>query len=43
MSLVIASGEQISKSPLNTSNSKQMFSFPKEERFRYFKKSLGYD
>ncbi len=34
MSVIIASGEQINKSPLNNSISKQMFSFPREERFR---------
>lgn len=34
MSLVIASGEQISKSPINNSKSKQMYSFPKAQRFR---------
>jgi hypothetical protein len=36
MSIIIASGEQISKSPLNTSKSKQLFSFPKTERFREY-------
>jgi hypothetical protein len=34
MSLIVASGEQISKSPLNNSQSKQMFSFSKAERFQ---------
>jgi len=34
MSVIIASGEPISKSPLNKSLSKQMFSFPKAERFK---------
>lgn len=33
MSIIVASGEQISKSPLNHSQSKQMFSFNKAERF----------
>ncbi len=34
MSIIVASGEAISKSPLNHSTSKQMFSFPKAERFQ---------
>lgn len=34
MSVIVASGEQISKSPLNKSVTKQMFSFPKADRFR---------
>ena len=34
MSVIIASGEQISKSPLNLSKSKQMFSFNKADRFQ---------
>jgi len=34
MSVIIASGEVINKSPLNHSQSKQMFSFPKAERFK---------
>lgn len=33
MSIIIASGEAISKSPINNSKSKQMFSFPKSLRF----------
>lgn len=33
MSITIATGEQISKSPVNNSKSKQMFSFPKSNRF----------
>lgn len=37
------SGEQISKSPLNQSTAKQMFSFSKEERFKAFhQKSARY-
>ncbi len=34
MSMIVASGEQISKSPLNTSLTKQMYSFPKADRFK---------
>lgn len=33
MSIIVASGEAISRSPINTSVSKQMFSFSKAERF----------
>lgn len=33
MSVIIESGEVISKSPLNNSSSKMMYSFPKAERF----------
>jgi hypothetical protein len=33
MSIIIACGEKISKSPTNNSTAKQMFSFPKAERF----------
>jgi len=33
MSIIIASGEQICKSPLNHSSSKHMFSFSKAGRF----------
>jgi hypothetical protein len=33
MSLIVAKGEQISKSPLNHSQSKQMFTFGKAQRF----------
>jgi hypothetical protein len=39
MSIIVASGEQISRSPLNQSTSKQMFSFPKAERFQRVKTS----
>jgi hypothetical protein len=39
MSIIIASGEQISKSPLNQSTAKQMYSFPKSERFSRIKTS----
>ena len=39
MSVIIAQGESISKSPLNTSTSKQMYSFPKTKRFMNFKSS----
>jgi hypothetical protein len=34
MSIIVARGEQISKSPLNYSQSKQMFSFSKADRFQ---------
>jgi len=37
MSIIVASGEQICKSPLNHSQSKQMFSFSKAERFEKIK------
>lgn len=33
MSIIVSKGDQISKSPLNHSKSKQMFSFPRAERF----------
>ncbi len=33
MSIIIATGDAISKSPLNQSTSKQMYSFPKAGRF----------
>lgn len=39
MSIIVASGEAISKSPLNTSKAKQMYSFPKAERFQKLKGS----
>lgn len=41
MSIIVASGEQISKSPQNTSKSKQMFSFGKADRFEKIRSS-GY-
>jgi len=34
MSIIVASGETVSKNILNQSTSKAMFSFSKEERFR---------
>ncbi len=37
MSVIIASGEVISKSPMNNSTSKMMYSFPRTERFAYQK------
>jgi hypothetical protein len=33
MSVIIAQGEVISKSPLNTSTAKMMYSFPRTQRF----------
>ncbi len=39
MSIIVASGEQINKSPLNTSLTKQMYSFPKADRFKTLTKS----
>lgn len=39
MSIIVASGDAISKSPINTSQSKQMFSFPKAKRFAEAKNS----
>jgi hypothetical protein len=33
MSVIVAQGEVINKSPLNTSTSKAMYSFPKTKRF----------
>ena len=33
MSVIVKSKEEISKSPLNMSQSKQLFSFPRSERF----------
>jgi hypothetical protein len=40
MSIVIVTGDKISKNPLNTSKSKQLYSFPKSERFRDTKVNL---
>ncbi len=40
MSIIIASGETISKSPLNNSPSKMMYSFPKTQRFFYQKRPV---
>jgi hypothetical protein len=37
MSIIVASGDQISKSPLNTSTAKQMYSFSKSDRFSKLK------
>jgi hypothetical protein len=37
MSVIIAQGDVINKSPLNTSTSKAMYSFPKTKRFLDFK------
>jgi len=34
MSMIFENGEEVSKSSLNKSLSKQMFSFPKAERFK---------
>lgn len=34
MSIIIASGDQISKSPINNSTAKMMYSFPKDKRFQ---------
>lgn len=39
MSVIIASGEPISRSPINKSTSKQMYSFPKADRFENLAKS----
>jgi hypothetical protein len=39
MSIIVASGEKISKSQTNNSTAKQMFSFTKSERFPKFKNS----
>ena len=39
MSVIVASGESISKNILNHSLSKQMYSFPKAQRFQSLKKS----
>jgi hypothetical protein len=40
MSIIIAAGETISKSPLNNSPSKMMYSFPKTQRFFYQKRPV---
>jgi hypothetical protein len=37
MSVILAAGEQISKSPLNNSPSKQLYSFSKADRFTKMK------
>ena len=43
MSVIVVSGEAISKSPQNQSKSKQMYTFPREERFsKFHKKSSRY-
>jgi hypothetical protein len=34
MSIIVATGEVICKSPQNSSKSKQMYSFPKAQRFK---------
>lgn len=39
MSVIVKSKEEISKSPLNMSKSKQLFSFPKAERFPKMKEN----
>ena len=39
MSVTFIGGEQLNKSQLNNSMSKQMFSFNKEERFKNMKNS----
>ncbi len=39
MSVIVAKGEQICKSPVNNSKSKQLYSIPKEERFKKLKLS----
>jgi len=39
MSIIIKNKEEIGKSPLNSSSSKQMFSFPKADRFDNNKKN----
>jgi hypothetical protein len=40
MSIIVAQGEVISKSPMNTSKSKMMYSFSKTQRFFSQKKNL---
>jgi len=42
MSIIVASGDTISKNILNQSKSKAMYSFPKEKRFD-MKKSATYE
>ncbi len=39
MSVILAAGEQISKSPLNHSQSKQLYTFAKAERFSNLRSS----
>ena len=41
MSIIVAKGETICKSPINTSKSKLLYSIPKDERFKKLKLS-GY-
>ena len=41
MSIIVAKGETICKSPINTSKSKMLYSIPKDERFKKLKLS-GY-
>lgn len=47
MSIIVSNSEQISKSPTNTSTAKQLFSFPKANRFsngsRNISEVIGYD
>ncbi|KRX09777.1 hypothetical protein PPERSA_02649 [Pseudocohnilembus persalinus] len=40
MSLIVSTPQQIHSSPLNQSKSKQLYSFPKSERFKYVGKSV---
>jgi hypothetical protein len=40
MSIIIASGEAISKSPINHSPTKMMYTFPKTQRFFFEKRPL---
>ena len=37
MSIIVAKGEVICKSPINTSKSKMLYSIPKDERFKKLK------
>ena len=39
MSIIVAKGEAICKSPTNNSKSKMLYSIPKDERFKKFKKT----
>ena len=40
MSIIVSSPEQICKSQLNTSKSKQLYSFPKSRRFKEYTRPL---
>ena len=42
MSIILQTKEQITRSPLNTSVSKTMYTFPKKKRFDDERRKMGY-